>query len=332
MIVNNNIFSNRRKRIFFATFILFSIAAMFADFIANDKPILVSCNNRYYWPVFKDYPETEFGGYLHTKADYKSQIVQEYIAQNGWAVWPLIKFSYKTINYNIAADLPSPPNAENIFGTDDHGRDVLAQIIYGYRLSLIFSLLMSCIVLCIGISMGLLQGYLGGTVDILLQRFTEIWASLPFFFIVIAISYVVKPGFFTLLLILSLTHWTKIASMMRYDVLKVRNMDYILFARSIGVDTATIILKHIMPNSIGSVLSYVPFLVAEGMIKLAALDFLGFGLGHNTPSLGVILQQARNNVSSPWIAISAFGILSYVLIMLIFLGNDLRSHFRRRFD
>ncbi|CAK8163429.1 Inner membrane ABC transporter permease protein YejE [Candidatus Xenohaliotis californiensis] len=319
-----NFFNKKSSKLAFIVFIIFTIIAIFINFIANDKPLIAKCKNKYYFPIFKIYPETEFGGYLETEADYLDVDVQKYINNHGWIIWPLIKFSYKTINYNLGEDFPSPPTSENIFGTDDHGRDVFAQIFYGYRISLLFSLLMTIIVLFIGILMGLLQGYLGGYTDILLQRFTEIWLSMPFFFIIIAISYIAKPGFFILLLIISFTSWAKVANMMRFDVLRIRNMDYVLFARALGVSNFKIIIRHILPNALGSVVSYTPFLIAEGLIKLTALDFIGFGLSFNMPSLGVVLEQARGNMSAPWIAISIFTILSYILIMLIFIGNDLR--------
>lgn len=331
MIVNKfSFFSKKSNKVIFTIFTIFTLLSMFADFIANDKPIIVKCNNKYYWPIFKIYPETEFGGFLKTKTDYRDSDVILYIKKYGWAIWPPVHFSYKTINYNIDSELPSPPNSENILGTDEYGRDVFAQILYGYRVSFLFGVLSAAIILFIGITMGLVQGYLGGTTDILLQRFTEVWASLPFFLIVIAISYVMRPNFLLLLLIVSFMGWTRVAGMMRFDVLRIRNMEYVLFARSLGVGTGKIILRHIMPNALGSVLSYAPFLVAEGLVKLTALDFIGFGIGYNIPSLGRVLEQAKNNISAPWIVISSFLVLAYVLIMLVFIGKHLRSFFRRR--
>lgn len=309
----------RSFKIFTAMFFV----TLFAEFIANDKPILIYYDGGFYTPVFKAYSETEFGGDFPTEADYKDPFVQNLIKQKGWMIMPVIEYSYDTINYETAN--PSPPTFENLLGTDDQGRDVLARIIYGFRISVIFGILLTFFSSIIGVIAGSLQGYLGGKFDLFFQRFLEIWGSMPQLFILILISSLITPSFFTLLLILLVFSWTSLVGVVRAEFLKVRNMDYVKAAKALGASNKRIIFKHILPNALTAAVTFIPFNLSGAITSLTALDFLGLGLPVGSPSLGELLKQGKENLNSPWIAVSVFVTLALLLVLLIFIGEGIRK-------
>jgi microcin C transport system permease protein len=322
-----NFMANRRG--FYST-IIFSIVfciAMFAEIIANDKPIIMSYNNGIYFPVFSQYPESFFGGDFDTEADYKDPYVKELIENkgHGWMIWPPLKYSYKTINYDLPKPAPSPPSGENILGTDDQGRDVLARTIYGFRISVLFGLILTIFSSIIGIAAGALQGYFGGKLDLFFQRFIEIWSGLPVLFILIILASLVTPNFWWMLGIMLLFSWTSLVRVVRAEFLKARNYEYVKAAKALGVPENTIIFRHILPNAFVSALTFMPFILTGAITTLTSLDFLGFGLPPGSPSLGELLSQGKNNLEAPWLGITAFLVLAIMLSLLIFIGEAVRD-------
>lgn len=320
------------KRGFYA-FIIFCIVLVFtsmADFVANDKPIVVRYNGDWYFPVFKEYPETVFGGSFKTAADYKDPYLQKKIEENGFLIMPLIEYSYDTINYNLPTPAPSAPTRENWLGTDDLGRDVLARLIYGMRYSLLFGLILTALSSAIGIFAGAIQGYFGGKIDLFAQRFLEIWGSLPQLFVLIIVSSLIVPGFWTLLFVLLLFSWTALVPVVRAEFLRARNFDYVRAAYALGVPHLKIIFKHVFPNAMVATLTYVPFILSGAVVSLTALDFLGFGLPPGSPSLGDLVRQGKENLQAPWLAASAFVSLAFLLTVLVFIGEAVRDAFDPR--
>ncbi len=306
------------------------IFSLFADFIANDKPLLVRYDNKFYYPVFVSYPETMFGGEFETQADYRDPFVQEKISEKGWAIWPLIPYSYNTTNYNLPTPAPSPPTADNWLGTDDQGRDVLARLIYGFRISVLFGLVLTIFSSIIGIAAGAVQGYFGGWVDLSLQRFIEIWSGMPTLFLLIIMSSLVQPNFWWLLILLLLFSWMHLVGVVRAEFLRTRNFDYVKAARALGAGNFTIMYRHILPNALVASLTYMPFVLNGAITTLTALDFLGFGLPPGSASLGELLAQGKNNIQAPWLGITAFVVLSLLLSLLIFIGEAVRDAFDPR--
>lgn len=328
----NNFIANKRG---FYSFIIFSIifvATMFAEFIANDKPILLSYNNSLYFPIFKQYPETAFGGDFITEADYRDDFVVNLIKKNGegWMFWPVINYSYKTINYNLPKPAPSPPSAENILGTDDQGRDVLARTIYGFRISVLFGLILTIFSSIFGVAAGAVQGYFGGKIDLFCQRFIEIWSGLPVLFILIILASLVTPNFWWMLGIMLLFSWTALVRVVRAEFLKARNLEYVKAAKALGVPESVIIIRHILPNAFVSALTFMPFILTGAITTLTSLDFLGFGLPPGSPSLGELLSQGKTNLEAPWLGITAFLVLAIMLSLLIFIGEAVRDSFDPR--
>lgn len=320
------------KRGFYA-FIIFCIVLVFtsmADFVANDKPIVVRYNGDWYFPVFKEYPETVFGGSFKTAADYKDPYLQKKIEENGFLIMPLIEYSYDTINYNLPTPAPSAPTRENWLGTDDLGRDVLARLIYGMRYSLLFGLILTALSSAIGIFAGAIQGYFGGKIDLFAQRFLEIWGSLPQLFVLIIVSSLIVPGFWTLLFVLLLFSWTALVPVVRAEFLRARNFAYVRAAYALGVPHLKIIFKHVFPNAMVATLTYVPFILSGAVVSLTALDFLGFGLPPGSPSLGDLVRQGKENLQAPWLAASAFVSLAFLLTVLVFIGEAVRDAFDPR--
>ena len=280
-------------------FMVLFIIALGANFIANDKPLIVSYDGGLYFPVFKAYPETVFGGEFETEADYRDQFVADLINAKGWMIWPLIRYSYDTINYNLTQPAPSPPTRDNIFGTDDQGRDVAARVIYGFRISVLFGLTLTLISSIIGVFAGAVQGYYGGKLDLSMQRVIEVWGSMPSLYILIIFSAMFVPGFWTLLLILLLFSWVSLVDVVRAEFLRTRNFDYVRAANALGVPNPVIMWRHVLPNAMVATLTFMPFILTGSITALTSLDFLGLGLPPGSPSLGELLAQGKNNLQAP---------------------------------
>jgi microcin C transport system permease protein len=281
-------------------------------------------------PVFKAYPETTFGGDFETEAEYRDPYVSELINEKGWMVWPPIRFSYDTINYDLPQPAPSPPTRENILGTDDQGRDVAARVIYGFRLSVVFGLLLTLVSSVIGVAAGAVQGYYGGVLDLVAQRVIEVWSSLPSLYILIIFSAMFVPGFWTLLLILLLFSWMQLVDVVRAEFLRARNFDYVRAAHALGVSNPVIMWRHVLPNAMVATITFMPFVLTGSITALTSLDFLGLGLPPGSPSLGELLAQGKNNLQAPWLGISAFLSLAVMLSLLTFIGEAVRDAFDPR--
>lgn len=322
--------ANKRGYYSFWIFAALLFVCLFAEFIANDKPILVSYKGALYAPTFKNYPETTFGGDFETQTDYRDPYVKDLIQKDGWILWPPIRFSYDTIAYDLPEPAPSRPTLTNILGTDDQGRDVAARVIYGFRLSVVFGLILTIISSLIGITAGAFQGYYGGKVDLIMQRLIEIWSSLPSLYILIIFSAMFVPGFWTLLLILLLFSWVSLVDVVRAEFLRARNFDYVRAANALGVSNHTIMRRHVLPNAMVATMTLMPFILTGSITALTSLDFLGLGLPPGSPSLGELLSQGKNNLQAPWLGISAFFSLAFMLTLLTFIGEAVRDAFDPR--
>jgi microcin C transport system permease protein len=318
---------NRRGYYSFLIFIFLFLSTFFAELIANDKPLLVRFKGDFYFPILKSYPENIFTNQLKTTADFRDPMVQKSIKENGWIIFPLINFSFDTINYQINSPAPSKPTLTNLLGTDDQGRDVLARLIYGVRISLIFGLILSFFSAILGIFLGAIQGYFGGIYDLILQRFIEIWSSMPVLFLLIILSAIIEPSFFILLTLMLLFSWMSLVSVVRAEFLRLRNFDFVRAAKALGASDSRIIFCHILPNASPVILASLPFLLAGSITTLTSLDFLGLGLPSQSPSLGELLAQGKNNLNAPWLGISGFMILSIILTILVFIGEAFRDAF-----
>lgn len=311
-------------------FLVLFIGAIAAPLIANDRPIMVSFDGKILMPVFKNYPETVFGGDFETEADYRDPYVAQLINDKGWAVWPPIRFHYDTINYNLPTPAPSAPTGENILGTDDQGRDVAARVIYGFRISVLFGLALTLLSSVIGITAGAFQGYYGGWLDLIMQRLIEIWSSMPSLYILIIFSAMFVPGFWTLLLILLLFSWVGLVDVVRAEFFRTRNFDYVRAANALGVPSRTIMRRHVLPNAMVATMTLMPFILTGSITALTSLDFLGLGLPPGSPSLGELLAQGKNNLQAPWLGFTAFITLATMLTLLTFIGEAVRDAFDPR--
>lgn len=312
-------------------FLVLFVVAMLAPVIANDKPILLKYDGHFYAPVFKTYPETLFGGDFETETDYRDPYVKELVeAKGGWMIWPVIRFSYDTVNYNLPSPAPSRPTTENIFGTDDQGRDVAARVLYGFRISVLFGLMLTLVSSVIGVTAGAFQGYYGGWLDLILQRFIEIWSSLPSLYILIIFSAMFVPGFWTLLLILLLFSWVGLVDVVRAEFFRTRNFDYVRAAHALGVSNFTIMRRHVLPNAMVATMTLMPFILTGSITALTSLDFLGLGMPPGSPSLGELLAQGKNNLEAPWLGLTAFLSLALMLSLLTFIGEAVRDAFDPR--
>jgi len=311
-------------------FLALFITSLFAEFIANDRPLLISYDAHFYCPVFATYPETDFGGEFPTEADYRDPYVQQHIDEHGWMVWPLIPFRDRTINYDLPSPAPSPPDRVDWLGTDDQGRDVLARLIYGFRISVLFGLTLTILSSIIGVAAGAIQGYYGGLVDISLQRFMEVWSGLPVLYLLIILSSLIEPNFWWLLGIMLLFSWMSLVDLVRAEFLRARNFDYVRAARALGVSNTVIIWRHVLPNAMVATLTFLPFILNGSITTLTSLDFLGFGLPPGSPSLGELLAQGKNNLHAPWLGLTAFFVLAVMLSLLIFIGEAVRDAFDPR--
>jgi len=336
------------------------VFSLFAEVVANDKPLLVRYKGETLFPVLIDYPESKFGGFLAV-TDYKDPVILDEIGSNGWMLWPPIRYSYSSINKDYprlrnaegrCLGFPSPPQwatslplceappdqvarfeevgNRNWLGTDDQGRDVVARIIYGFRLSIIFGLILTVVSSVIGITAGAVQGYFGGVVDLVFQRILEIWSAIPSLYVLLIISNVLVPGFWTLLGILLLFHWVSLVGVVRAEFLRGRNFEYIKAARALGLSNAKIMFKHLLPNAMVATLTFLPFALSSSITALTALDFLGLGLPPGSPSLGELLLQGKGNLQAPWLALSAFFSIALLLALLIFIGEAVRDAFDPR--
>lgn len=320
----HNFKQNRRGYFSFLIFIGLLIITLPAEFIANENPIMVSYKNKWYFPIFSSYPETTFGGQFETETDYKDPYIIEKIRAEGWLLMPLIPYDYTSINYNITK-APSPPSAENILGVDDQGRDVLARLIYGFRISILFALILTFFSSIIGIIAGAIQGYYGGMIDLLSQRFIEIWSGMPVLYLLIILASMVEPNFWWLLCTLLLFSWMDLIGVVRAEFLRARAMDYVKAARALGVSELTIMIRHALPNALVATISSIPFILNGSITTLTSLDFLGFGLPAGSPSLGELLAQGKANPNAPWLGITGFMVLAILLSLLIFIGEALRD-------
>jgi microcin C transport system permease protein len=349
-----NFKANRRGFWSLWIFLVLFVISLFAEFIANDKPLYLRYDGKSYFPILFLYPETTFGGDFETAADYRDPYLQKLIAENGgMMIWPPIRYSYSTHNLDLPTPAPSQPTwtlseaqckavverkglnscgdlEYNWLGTDDQGRDVLARLIYGFRLSVLFGLTLTIISSVIGVAAGAVQGFFGGWTDLLFQRFIEIWTSVPELYLLLIISSVLAPGFFVLLGILLLFSWVRLVGLVRAEFLRGRNFEYIQAARALGVSNAVIIFRHLLPNAMVATMTFLPFIMSSSVMTLTALDFLGFGLPPGSPSLGELLSQGKSNVQAPWLGLAGFFTVASMLSLLIFVGEAVRDAFDPR--
>ncbi len=332
--IRSSIFHERLKKFkanrpgYYSTliFLFLLIATLPAEFISNDKPLIVSYKDRLYFPVFIDYPESVFGGFL-ARTDYRDPFIQNEINSSGWMIWPPLKYSYQTINKTPGAPVPSPPSRENLLGTDNQARDVLARLIYGFRTTILFSLILTFFSSVIGITAGAVQGYFGGMTDLFFQRLIEIWNGLPMFFLLIILFSFLSSGFWLLIGILLAFTWAGLSNVVRAEVLKTRNFEYVKAARALGVSNTGIIRKHVLPNAMVAAITFIPFTFSSAVTMLIILDFLGFGLPVGSASLGELLAQGRANIQAPWLGIAGFFSVSITLVLVIFMGEAVRDSF-----
>ena len=324
----------RRNRRGWYSLWLFScllVLSLGAELVANDKPLLLSYQGQLYFPAFKRYTEQEFGGQLPFQPDYRSQYVQQLIKdQGGWMLFAPIPFSADTPNYDLQQPTPSPPTAVNWLGTDDQARDVLARVLYGTRVSILFALALTVISTVIGIAAGALQGYHGGWIDLIGQRLLEVWSGLPVLYLLIILSGFVEPNFWWLLGIMALFSWLALVDVVRAEFLRGRNLEYVRAARALGMQNGAIMFRHILPNAMVSTMTFMPFILTGAIGTLTALDFLGFGLPAGSPSLGELVAQGKSNLQAPWLGISAFAVLALMLSLLVFIGESARDAFDPR--
>ena len=318
--------SNKRNLYSLYIFSFIFILSLFAEVISNDKPIIMSIDDKIYIPILISYPETEFGGIFDTEANYKDTFMSQVYNENeNWVIFPINPHSYNSINLDNAIPNPASPSSYNYLGTDDRGRDVLARLIYGFRLSVIFAFILTLIGVIIGIFFGAIQGYFAGRTDLYLQRFIEIWSSMPELYILIIFSSLFEPSILLLIILLSLFGWMGLSDYVRAEFLKGRNMEYVIAARTMGLSNTQIILKHILPNSMVSVITFLPFRISGAILILTSLDFLGLGVPPNTPSLGELLSQGKENVEAWWLSLTTFSVLVGTLKLLIFIGEGVRE-------
>lgn len=321
---------NKRSRVAFFVMCILFLLSLFSEIIANDKPILVKYDGEFLFPVVKVYTDAKFGGDFPTEANYKDSFIKDNINQNGYMIMPLIEFSYNTVDYELNEPFPAKPSKRHWLGTDEEGRDILARLLYGIRLSFLFSFILTFLSSVIGISVGAIQGYFGGKTDIILQRVIEIWDSMPQMFVLIIVASVFVPSFWVLIFILLLFSWSELTGLVRAEFLRARNFEYVKAARALGVSHFRIIWRHILPNALVTTITFVPFILAGGIVALTALDFLGLGLGQEYPSIGDLVRQGKDNLQAPWIGLSVFFVLSILLTSLIFIGEGVRDAWDKR--
>jgi len=321
----DNFKSNKRGWYSFCTFTLLFLISIFADFIANEKPLLIKYNDQIYFPIINEYSETTFGGDFETEADYRDPYVKQLINDNGWMIWPIIPYTYNTIIRDLAVPAPAPPSKKNWLGTDDQARDVLARVIYGFRISILFGFTLTFFSMIIGVSAGAIQGYFGGKTDLFFQRFMEVWSAIPALYVLIILASIVQPNFWWLLAILLLFSWMGYVGVVRAEFLRARNFDYVRAARALGVSNFKIMLRHLLPNATVATITFLPFSLSASVTALSGLDFLGFGLPPGSASLGEMVNQGRNNLQAPWLGLTSFFTLGLMLGLLVFVGEAIRD-------
>ena len=322
---------NRRGYYSLILFLFFFGISLFAEVLSNDKPIIVYYQGHYYFPLIKEYPETTFGGDFDTETDYRDPYILEKLRANGnWVIFPPNPHSYNSINLSLNQPVPSPPSRENLLGTDDRGRDVLARLIYGFRLSVLFGFALTLVGTTLGIIAGAVQGYFGGKVDLFFQRFIEIWSAMPELYLLIIFASIFKPSLLLLLVLLSLFGWMGLSDYVRAEFLRGRNMEYVKAARALGVSNLTIMYRHLLPNGMTPVITFLPFRMSGAILALTSLDFLGLGVPPSTPSLGELLAQGKANIDAWWLSLSTFLVLVGMLVLLIFIGEALREAYDPR--
>jgi len=327
----SNFRANKRGFWSFRIFLCLFVVTLCAEFVANDKPLLIRFEGKFYAPIFTSYPETAFGGDFETEARYRDPYLKKLIAdKGGWMIWPLIPYSYNTINYDLQQPAPAPPSFDNWLGTDDQGRDVFARVIYGFRISVLFGLTLTLFSSLIGVAAGAVQGYFGGKTDLFMQRFIEIWNGMPVLYLLIIMASLVQPNFWWLLILMLFFSWMALVGVVRAEFLRARNLDYVRAAKALGARDIVIMFRHVLPNAMVATLTYLPFVLNQSITTLTALDFLGFGLPPGSASLGELLNQGKNNLHAPWLGISAFGVLALLLTLLIFTGEAVRDAFDPR--
>ncbi len=311
-------------------FLLLFAVSLMAEFIANDRPLLIRYDDQWFVPVLVEYAETDFGGVFPSPADYRDPFLADLITERGWMLWPPIPFSYDTVDRELPTPAPAPPSWRHPLGSDDQGRSVLARLIYGFRLSVLFGLLLTLTSTVIGVAVGAVQGYFGGWLDLVGQRFIEIWSGLPQLFILIIVASVLVPGFWTLLTVMLLFSWTGLVAVVRAEFLRGREQDYVRAARALGVSNTAVMARHILPNALVATLTFLPFVTAGAVTALTALDFLGLGLPPGSASLGDLLRQGKENLHAPWLGISGFVVIALLLTLLVMIGEAVRDAFDPR--
>ncbi len=352
-----NFKANKRGYWSFWIFMTLFVMSMLSNILANDRPIIAYYKGEILFPVFITYPEEKFGGFL-ARTDYRDPTIENEIKAQGWMIWPPVRYSYDTHNLDLPTPAPSPPTwmlsdrqceaaaaklnksdhpnhgcadiEWNWLGTDDQGRDVVARLLYGFRLSVLFGLILATVSSIIGVAAGAVQGYFGGAVDLIFQRFIEIWSSLPQLYLLIIISSFLTPGFFVLLGILLLFSWVSLVHVVRAEFFRARNFEYVNAARALGLSNYRIIMQHLLPNATVATLTFLPFILNSSITTLTSLDFLGFGLPPGSPSLGELLLQGKSNLQAPWLALTGFCIIALMLALLIFIGESVRDAFDPR--
>ena len=309
--------------------VLFGIS-LFSEFIANDKPLLIRFNDNFYFPIMQSYPETEFGGIFEAEADYKDPYVQELIQQDGWIVWTVVRFDHQTVAWNLPSPAPSSPDWEHWLGTDDQARDVVARLLYGFRISVLFGFTLTVISAIIGVAAGAVQGFFGGWLDLLFQRFIEVWSGLPTLYLLIILASIVEPNFWWLLGLLLLFSWMGFVGVVRAEFLRARNFDYVRAARALGAKNSRIIFQHVLPNAMVATMTFMPFTLAGSVTVLTSLDFLGIGLPPGSASLGELLAQGKANLQAPWLGLTGFFVILIMLSLLMFIGDAVRAAFDPR--
>jgi microcin C transport system permease protein len=313
-------------------FMIMLLISLPAEIVSNDKPLVIRHNGHFYFPILHSYPETAFGGVFETETDYADPYVTDTLIKDkgGWMVWPLVRYSYGTVDDTLPDPVPSPPSKDHWLGTDGSGRDVVARVIYGFRLSVVFGFTLTAISTLIGVLMGLWQGYKGGWVDLIMQRIMELWGSMPQLYLLIIMASFIRPSFITLLGLLLLFSWMRLVGVVRAETLRARNFEYVKAARALGMSGTRIAMKHILPNAIVATLTFLPFTLAGSLMMLTSLDFLGLGLPPGSPSLGELLQQGKSNLQAPWLGITAFLALAVMFSLVVFIGEGVRDAFDPR--
>jgi microcin C transport system permease protein len=326
----HNFRANRRGFWSLWIFLALLLITLPAEFFANDKPIVVYYEDDFYMPIFRSYPETLFGGEFETEADYRDPAVARLIDRDGWMIWPVVAYSYRTVAWDLPVPAPSPPDSAHWLGTDDQARDVVARVIYGFRISVLFGFTLTIISAIIGVAAGAVQGYFGGWVDLLAQRFIEIWAGMPTLYLLIILASVVEPNFWWLLILLLMFSWMGFVGVVRAEFLRARNFDYVRAARALGLGDAAIMRRHVLPNALVATITFMPFTLAGSVTVLTSLDFLGIGLPPGSASLGELLAQGKANLQAPWLALTGFFAIALMLSLLIFIGEAVRDAFDPR--